>query len=492
MRRIGNLFEAVVERENLLLAFWKASRGKAARPDRAAYARELDAELAELREGLIDGSYPIGNYVQFVIHDPKERVITAAPFRERVLQHALMNVCEPWFDRWLIFDTYASRKGKGQLAAAKRAATFASRYPWFLKCDIRKYFDSIPHGKLRERLRRKFKDGRLLFWFDRIVASYEAGPGRGVPIGNLTSQHFANFYLDPVDRMSEALGGGYVRYMDDFVFWGSDKAALLRLRGTLGGFVEEQLGLSLKGEPFLNRSARGMDFLGYRVFPGRLGLARASRDRYRRRLKQVEAWRQNGWMDDSEAQRRMDALGAFPAHASCLAWRREAHERIFAQANGDWTQADGDNRINRGGSFNNTAENCTAGNRNRNNPGNTNRDLGLRLAASGSTAPAGSLCSPRPIPVPGHGRDETTRLRPLPPPLLVGERFGWAPPNAADGGLFSPRRENVGGGEGPAPRAAKRGHRRSICSRRRPACSPRGAVAPFTTSFSFLPQSERI
>lgn len=345
MKRAGRLFDAVAERENLLLAFWRASRGKAARPDRLVFASHLDGEIEALRAGLLDGTYPIGNYSQFTILDPKERVITAAPFRERVLQHALMNVCEPYFDQWLVSDSYASRRGKGQLAAVERAATLAGRFGWFLKCDIRKYFDSVPHDRLRAALRRKFNDQRLLGWFDRIIASYETSPGCGLPIGNLTSQHFANLFLDPLDRMLASGGASppdeppqhfgpprrhFVRYMDDFVLWSDDRLFLLAARDRIGSFVRDALGLELKGEPFLNRTRLGMDFLGYRIFPRRMVLSRASRDRYRRNLRRLERWRMEGLVSEREFQRRSDSLGAFVAHADSLAWRRNLHERIFA------------------------------------------------------------------------------------------------------------------------------------------------------------------
>ena len=125
MKRIGHLFECVVEPENLRLAFVKASRGKRQRADQMAFQRNLDEELHRLREGLLAGDYPIGNYRRFTIWEPKEREICAASFGERVLHHALMNVCEPYFDRWLVFDSYACRQGKGQLKAVQRAAARA-------------------------------------------------------------------------------------------------------------------------------------------------------------------------------------------------------------------------------------------------------------------------------------------------------------------------------------------------------------------------------
>ena len=127
MKRVGHLFDAVIERDNLLLAFWKASRGKRVRDDQRCFASNLEEELAKLRDGLLSGEYPIGDFRRFTIYDPKEREICAAAFGERVLHHALMNVCEPYFEKWLIFDSYACRAGKGQVVAVKRAQHFAHR-----------------------------------------------------------------------------------------------------------------------------------------------------------------------------------------------------------------------------------------------------------------------------------------------------------------------------------------------------------------------------
>ncbi len=324
MRRIGNLFEAVVEPENLRLAFWKASRGKQHRPDQREYAARLEEEIEALRLGLLQGDYPVGDYTRFTVYDPKERVICAAAFRERVLHHALMNVCEPLVDRWLVFDCYACRVGKGQAKAVRRAQAFARGYPWFLKADIRKFFDSVPHDGLKALLRRKFKDGRLLGWFDRIIGTYETQPGRGLPIGNLTSQHFANLYLDPLDRFArETLrAGGYVRYMDDFVLWSGEKDELKAARERVAALVAERLGLELKDEPYLNRTRHGMDFLGMRVFPGVVRLNRRSKERF------AEKARRYGWLlaqgrwTERTYQERMTALTAFVEQAETLAWRK--------------------------------------------------------------------------------------------------------------------------------------------------------------------------
>lgn len=118
MKRVGFLFDQILDRENLLLAYAKASRGKCLREERIAFAENLEANVNALAEGLRELSYPIGNYARFTIHDPKEREICAAPFSERVLHHALMNVCGPYFERWMIFDSYASRKVQNRLTGS--------------------------------------------------------------------------------------------------------------------------------------------------------------------------------------------------------------------------------------------------------------------------------------------------------------------------------------------------------------------------------------
>jgi len=327
VKRVGNLFDQIVDLDNLQLAFWKASRGKRLCDDQQRFQAHLDHELVCLRNGLLSCTYPIGDYRRFTIHDPKEREICAASFGERVLQHAIMNICEPFFTRWLIYDSYACRKGKGQLAAVRRAREFAGRYEWFIKCDFKKYFDSIPHGRLKAALQRRFKDPYLLDWFSRIIGSYEKTPGRGLPIGALASQHFANFYLDPLDRFLtqewEGAKIGYVRYMDDFVLWANDKEGLLALRRSIEDFAEGELGLALKREPFINRTRHGMDFLGMRVFPKVVRLGRASRIRYRRKVTAYGRLFERGEWDEAEYQCRLTALTAFTEQAEACIWRRK-------------------------------------------------------------------------------------------------------------------------------------------------------------------------
>ena len=206
MRRVGHLFERIVAPENLRLAFHQAALSKRGQPSVRAYAADLDDRIESLDRQLAVGTQPLGRLRPFVIRDPKKRIITPPCFEERVLHHAIMNLCEPWFDRWLIDDTFACSKGKGREAAVLRA-TYSRRHEWCVHLDLRKYFDSIPHARLSAMLRTRFKDARLLELFDRIIGSFRGAEGVGLPIGSLTSQHFANFYLGPCDRfVKESLG----------------------------------------------------------------------------------------------------------------------------------------------------------------------------------------------------------------------------------------------------------------------------------------------
>ncbi|MGO9466261.1 MAG: reverse transcriptase domain-containing protein [Isosphaeraceae bacterium] len=323
MKRSGRLMEQVIARDNLRLAFWKAARGKRVKPDAAAFAARLDENLDALGRDLIEERYAVGPCHQFTIHDPKQRLITAPCFRDRVLHHALMNVCEPIFDRFLIDDTFACRCGKGRIAAVERAGEFARGHAFFLKLDIRKYFDSIAHSVLRERLEHRFKDRRLLDLFGRIIAGYQTVPGRGVPIGSLTSQHFANFYLGGLDRfVKESLRvKGYVRYMDDFVLWAEDRSDLRAGRDRIREFLDRELHLELKAEPYINRCRVGMDFLGCRVYPSHITLSRRSRIRFQRRLRRLQAERSRGSIHDEELQRRATALVSFTRAGPTVSWR---------------------------------------------------------------------------------------------------------------------------------------------------------------------------
>lgn len=325
MKKQGDLYDAIWRWDNLRRAFWRASkaarRSEAVRKFEAALETNLRSLQDDLRNKCVSGS----GFTRFVIHDPKKRVITAPSFRDRVLHHAIMNVCEPHFERWLVYDSYACRKGKGRLAALQRATSHAARNGWFLKLDIRKYFESIPHDRLMAAMGRKFKDRRLLSLLGRLIEEYPADTaGVGLPIGSLLSQHLANFYLGPVDRLclERISAKGYVRYMDDFVIWSDDAAELRQSWRRIEDFVEEELGLRLKSSAHMNRTAHGMDFCGFRIFPGWRVLNRRSRRRWESAMRKIDALG-----DEQERQKRIQAIIAFAREGSSWQFRRRALAR---------------------------------------------------------------------------------------------------------------------------------------------------------------------
>lgn len=199
MKRYGNLFSEFASFANLYQAYKKARKGAVGKPETRAFTFHLEPQLLELQTELLTGNYQPSPYRYFCIYDPKERQISVAAFRDRVVHHALINVLEPIYERCFIHDSYATRKGKGTHLAIERARRFLRKTGWFWKCDIDKYFDSMDQHTLIAILRRKIKDERLLSVVHRIVGNGGVA-GIGLPIGNLTSQFFANVYLNPFDH----------------------------------------------------------------------------------------------------------------------------------------------------------------------------------------------------------------------------------------------------------------------------------------------------
>jgi retron-type reverse transcriptase len=285
----GGLFARIVEIENLRRAMEAAARGKRDRAAVARFLNEADEELPRLRHELESGEYTPRRYRQFRVCDPKPRTISCADFRDRVVHHAVCDVIGPLIERRFLFDTYACRKGKGTHRATARAQELARRSKHFLKLDVASFFDSVDHEILLELLARQFREPPLLTLLETFVRAPMAGvpPGKGLPIGNLTSQWFANLYLDGADHLvKETLRiPGYVRYMDDMLLFADSKAALWMAHDALVRFLADERRLNLKtAATRLAPCAEGIPFLGMRVFPGTWRLQRGRFLRTRRRV----------------------------------------------------------------------------------------------------------------------------------------------------------------------------------------------------------------
>lgn len=324
MHRANHLMVRIADPDNLRLAFWKARKGKTYSQEVDTYRQNLDQNLLILRAQILRGRVEVGHYRYFKVYEPKERQICASAFSEQVLHHSLMNICHVHFERPLIYDTYASRKSKGTYAALERAKMFTHHYPYFLKLDIRKFFESIEHRVLKRQLARIFKEKTVLSIFYQIIDSFETQTNRGLPIGNLTSQYFANHYLSSLDHfIKETLGiKAYVRYMDDMVLWHNDKEVLKTALKNINDFVVTELKCTLK-TPLLNRTSFGLPFLGYRLKRNSIQLTAQSKKRFLKKIKRVETqYNQMSW---SEARCQSHALPllAFVQHADTEGVRKK-------------------------------------------------------------------------------------------------------------------------------------------------------------------------
>jgi retron-type reverse transcriptase len=330
MKRVGHLWAAVLERGKLLRAFHQAARGKRHKIEARRFAEHLDGNLVSLRQELMDRTFETGKFNFFIVSDPKERTIHATRFPKRVFHHALMNLCEPVLERQAVFHSYACRTGKGRLQAIDAAKKVARGHTWQLKLDIRKYFESIPQERMIGRQLLLFKDPEILYWLEKLLCGHRPEEGQGLPIGSLASQHLANFCLGPLDRFCHGHSAmrAYCRYMDDFVCWGDDKAAMIALGWDLQSFVEEELGLALKHPPCPQPTARGMEFLGYRIIPSHAELNRCNKVRYWRRLRLLAALHEGGMISETGVQQRLTALTAFVQPVRSHGFRRGVMEKI--------------------------------------------------------------------------------------------------------------------------------------------------------------------
>jgi RNA-directed DNA polymerase len=269
-------FHEIVSISNLFSAWDEFKRGKTKKQDVAAFAENLEEHVFGLARELSKGVYRHSPYSSFFIADPKRRNIHKAIVKDRLVHHAIFRVLEPMFDKTFIYDSYSSRRKKGIHKAHERFRSFAwklsrnnTRTVWILKCDIRRFFDSVDHAILG-RMLEKHVDEQTFGLLKGIIRSFEKTPGKGIPIGNLTSQLFSNLYLNLLDQyMKRRLSiKHYIRYADDFVVISRSKEELFALVPVIRDFLQTELLLELHPDKVLIRKwHQGVDFLGYVMFP---------------------------------------------------------------------------------------------------------------------------------------------------------------------------------------------------------------------------------
>lgn len=302
-------FERVYDYQSLYEAYLRSRRSKRYRSEVLQFSYNLEENLIHLQNELLWRTYEVGKYNPFIVHDPKTRQIVALPFRDRVVQHSLHAMLDPLFERRMIYDSFACRFGKGTHAAARRVSFFLGKPEnhYYLKADIKSYFQSVNHRILWDVMTRHIEDEGILWLLKKII---DSSPGAGIPIGNLMSQLFANVYLHELDHlMKNALGVRYyVRYMDDFLVFHPSKRYLWDLLEEVRNFLSSELALQLNQKTRIDKTSSGVEFVGYRIWENNKLIKKQSLDRMR---KKARAWRK-GKMNDDQF---MASIGSWMGHA---------------------------------------------------------------------------------------------------------------------------------------------------------------------------------
>jgi retron-type reverse transcriptase len=293
----SHLWERIIDFENLYHAFRGASAGKRYRWESLKFKTNLEESLITLQNELIWDEYKPEPYRQFIIKEPKQRLISAPTFRDRVVHHALCQIIDPVFENRFVYETFACRRGKGTHAAVYHAqkCTRAAQRKWVgyyvLKCDIKSFFPSVDHEVLKEILKRYISDKKTMNLIGIIIRSYESynQDDIGIPIGALTSQLFANIYLDPFDHFIKEVCHVqfYTRYMDDFIILHNDKQYLQELLCKIEDYIHDRLKMNLNPKTGIFPGKNGIDFCGYRIWPSHIKPRKSTVKRAKKRLRKM-------------------------------------------------------------------------------------------------------------------------------------------------------------------------------------------------------------
>ncbi len=292
---ISITYDDIISVENLLAAWREFLKGKRKKKDVQEFERNLISNVLLLHAELAAQSYQHGGYKHFKISDPKPRDIHKAAVRDRLLHHALYRMLSPHLNRTFIQDSYSCRLRKGTHKAinefrrsAYKASVNHTRTIWVLKCDIRKFFASVDQEVLRKILTRRIKDRQVPLLLDRVIQSFDSGiPGKGLPLGNLTSQLLVNVYMNELDQFVKHClrAKHYIRYADDFVLLSPDPNWLRSCLQQISEFLEYELQLQLHpGKVSIKTFASGIDFLGWVHFPTHRVLRTTTKRRMLKRL----------------------------------------------------------------------------------------------------------------------------------------------------------------------------------------------------------------
>jgi retron-type reverse transcriptase len=320
-----NLFENICSFEHLYNAYLKARRGHRKSNSVLHFEQNLEGNLFDLLDELATGTYKTGKYNHFKIYEPKERIISSLPFRDRILQHALVSAIEFIWEKNFIHTSYACRTAKGSHAGADQAQKYLREVKrefgeiYVLKADISKYFSNIDHNILKVLIRKRIYDVRILNIIDEIIDS--TGCTVGIPIGNLTSQLFANIYLHELDLFVKhnLREPRYIRYMDDFVVFHKNKHHLTLMRATVEGFLSKHLRLLTNSKTQVYKVSqnrgRALDFLGYRMWVTHRRLRKSSVNRMRHKIKSISKQYNLGKIEREEITNKISSWLGHAKHA---------------------------------------------------------------------------------------------------------------------------------------------------------------------------------
>ena len=317
MKRKGNLFDRVCSFENIHLAYLKARKGKRFKKDVLSFSCELEKNLILIKKDLEEQTYKHGRYKEFIVQDSKKRLIRAPLFKDRVVHHALCNIIEPIFEKSFILDSYACRKNKGVHKGIKKLKVFLkdNKDEYCLKCDISKYFDSINQNIILKIIKDKIKDKKVIWLIEQIINSFNQGTGIGIPIGNLTSQLFANIYLNELDQFvkHDLRQKKFIRYMDDFLILGSKKE-LREIKEDMRFFLERKLNLQFNPKKaYIFPLFLGIDFLGYVIFKNYILLRKSTIKRFLRKIKN----------NKTDKEKAINAWFAYAKHGNAYFLRKK-------------------------------------------------------------------------------------------------------------------------------------------------------------------------
>lgn len=323
MRRHGDLWKDVIHPDTIELAYYRARRGKTWQQTVQRVEHRKDEMLENVRRSLEDRTFTTSEYRIKKVWEPKERTIYVLPFApDRIVQHAVMAVVAPIWDRMFDSASHACRPGRGQHSASRKTMEYVRRYRYVFQGDIQQFYPSIHHDTMVEIIKQKIKDPAVLWLLEDIIRSF---PGsRNVPIGNLTSQWLGNLYMNEFDRFvrSHLRPGGYIRYNDDFLMFGDDAAELRRFQDSARSFLTDRLRLTMSKDRIYPVSA-GVDFVGYRHFPGYVLIRKSTTRRVRQRIRHLRY---------ELATNQIEPDRARSVVASTLGWMRWANAHNLKEA----------------------------------------------------------------------------------------------------------------------------------------------------------------